>query len=91
MALLGACICPSGVDSDRNPGEQFCDTAVTALKALGALRVRRQQAREALRRLVDVVGANEPRLIGFNVYLDEEGATASVAQIHPTPIRWSST
>ena len=35
MALLGACICPSGVDSDRNPVEQFCDTAVTALKARG--------------------------------------------------------
>lgn len=48
-------------------------------------RDKRQEAREALRRLVDVVEANEPRLIGFNVYLDEEGATASVVQIHPDP------
>ena len=41
------------------------------------------EAREAIRRLVDVVRDNEPRLLGFSVYFDEAGTTLSVVQIHP--------
>lgn len=41
------------------------------------------ETKKALRELVDLVAANEPRLIGFNVYLDEQGTKASVVQVHP--------
>jgi hypothetical protein len=33
--------------------------------------------------LVDFVTANEPRLIAFNEYADEDGAEVGVVQIHP--------
>ena len=33
--------------------------------------------------LVDLVETNEPRLMAFNVYLDEQGGKISVVQVHP--------
>jgi hypothetical protein len=33
--------------------------------------------------LVDFIQANEPRLIAFNEYADEEGTEVAVVQIHP--------
>jgi hypothetical protein len=33
--------------------------------------------------LVDFIEANEPRLIAFNEYADEEGTEVAVVQIHP--------
>jgi len=32
---------------------------------------------------VELVETNEPRLIAFNFYLDEEGSKAAVVQVHP--------
>ena len=43
-----------------------------------------ENARRRLVELVDFVETNEPRLIAFNTYLDEdEGRTLSVVQVHP--------
>lgn len=42
-----------------------------------------EETRRRLAELVDLVETNEPRLIAFNVYLDEEGRRASVVQVHP--------
>ena len=39
--------------------------------------------REALARLAEVVEANEPRMIAFNGYANEEGTEVSVVQVHP--------
>jgi|Tabmets5t2r1_1033131.scaffolds.fasta_scaffold06927_2 quinol monooxygenase YgiN len=41
--------------------------------------------KKACRELVEVVEANEPRLIAFNIYVDEDGAEATVVQVHPDP------
>lgn len=41
-----------------------------------------EEARKALQELVEIVETNEPRLIAFNVYLDEEGSKVSVVQVH---------
>ncbi len=41
------------------------------------------EAKKAVRNLVDVVERHEPRLISFNVYLDESGTKLSVVQVHP--------
>lgn len=42
-----------------------------------------EETKKALGELVELVEANEPRLIGFNVYLDEQGTKASLVQVHP--------
>jgi len=42
-----------------------------------------ETARKRLAEVVDLVEANEPRLIAFNCYLDEAGTTASCVQVHP--------
>ena len=42
-----------------------------------------QDFREALTRLVEVVEANEPRMIAFNGYANEDGTEVSVVQVHP--------
>ena len=42
-----------------------------------------ETARKRLAEVVDLVEANEPRLIAFNFYLDEAGTTASCVQVHP--------
>jgi hypothetical protein len=33
--------------------------------------------------LIDFIGANEPRLIAFNEYANEEGTEVGVVQVHP--------
>ena len=33
--------------------------------------------------LVDFIGANEPRLIAFNEYVNDEGTEVAVVQVHP--------
>jgi len=35
--------------------------------------------------LVEVVEANEPRLIAFNIYVSEDGTEATIVQVHPDP------
>ena len=42
-----------------------------------------EEARKRLSEHVDLIETNEPRLIAFHVYFDEEGKTASVVQVHP--------
>jgi quinol monooxygenase YgiN len=40
-------------------------------------------ARRRLAELVDFVETNEPRMIAFNTYLDRDGNTVSIVQVHP--------
>jgi hypothetical protein len=42
-----------------------------------------EEARTRLAELVDFVETNEPRVIAFNTYLDREGTTVSIVQVHP--------
>jgi quinol monooxygenase YgiN len=42
-----------------------------------------EEARRRLAELVDFVETNEPRMIAFNAYLDREGNTVSIVQVHP--------
>ena len=42
-----------------------------------------EEARKRLAEHADFVETNEPRLIAFHVYFDDEGRKASVVQIHP--------
>jgi hypothetical protein len=39
--------------------------------------------RAAFSRLAEVVETNEPRMIAFNGYVNEEGTEVSVVQVHP--------
>jgi quinol monooxygenase YgiN len=39
--------------------------------------------RQSCEELVDLVEASEPRLIAFNLYIDESGSEVSVVQVHP--------
>ena len=39
--------------------------------------------RRRLTELVDFVETNEPRIIGFNTYLDHDGSKVSIVQVHP--------
>jgi quinol monooxygenase YgiN len=41
------------------------------------------EARVRLAELVDFVETNEPRMIAFNAYLDRDGNTVSIVQVHP--------
>lgn len=41
--------------------------------------------KKACRELVEVVEANEPRLIAFNIYVNEDGTEATIVQVHPDP------
>jgi len=41
--------------------------------------------------LSDFIEANEPRLIAFNEYADENGSEVAVVQVHPARSQWSST
>ena len=53
---------------------------------IGTYTVKPASKGEAPRRiaeLVDFVETNEPRLIAFNAYLDQEGDTLSIVQVHP--------
>ncbi|HJP65575.1 MAG TPA: antibiotic biosynthesis monooxygenase [Actinomycetota bacterium] len=42
-----------------------------------------EEARKRIAELVDFVETNEPRMIAFHVYLDQEGKSASIVQVHP--------
>ena len=42
-----------------------------------------EQAAGRLAELVDFVETNEPRIIAFNTYLDRDGKTVSIVQVHP--------
>jgi hypothetical protein len=42
-----------------------------------------EDARSRLTELADFVETNEPRLIAFHAYLDQEGNTVSIVQVHP--------
>lgn len=42
-----------------------------------------EEYRKVLQELVEVVEANEPRLIAFNIYFDEGSNTATGVQVHP--------
>jgi quinol monooxygenase YgiN len=42
-----------------------------------------EEARKRIAELVDFVETNEPRMIAFHCFLDEEGTTMTVVQVHP--------
>jgi len=42
-----------------------------------------EEARKWLAEHADFIETNEPRMIAFHVYFDDEGGKASVVQIHP--------
>jgi quinol monooxygenase YgiN len=42
-----------------------------------------EEAKKHLQEVTDLVEANEPRLIGFNFYLDEKGNKVTCVQVHP--------
>ena len=42
-----------------------------------------EEARKSCGELVDFVETNEPRMIAFHLFLDEEGSKLTVAQMHP--------
>src|SRR5438128_4206220 len=42
-----------------------------------------EEARKNLAELVDFVETNEPRMIAFHLFLDEEGNTLTTVHIHP--------
>jgi quinol monooxygenase YgiN len=44
---------------------------------------KREEARKHLAELVDFVETNEPRMIAFHAFLDEEGSTLTIVQVHP--------
>jgi quinol monooxygenase YgiN len=53
---------------------------------VGTWTIKEGKVDEARRRLaehVDLIEANEPRMIAFHLYLDDDARTASVVQVHP--------
>ncbi len=42
-----------------------------------------EEARKHIAELVDFVETNEPRMIAFHCFLDEEGSKLTVVQVHP--------
>jgi quinol monooxygenase YgiN len=44
---------------------------------------KQEEARKRIVDLVDFVETNEPRMIAFHAYLDQEGNTLSIVQVHP--------
>ena len=44
---------------------------------------KREECKQRLGELVDLVETNEPRLMAFHIYLDEQGSKISVVQVHP--------
>jgi hypothetical protein len=42
-----------------------------------------EELKTAIKELVDFVDANVPRLIGYNVYLSDDGARMTVVHVHP--------
>ncbi len=58
--------------------EAFIYVGTTAIKP-GKL----EEARKGLAEVIDFVETNEPRLIAFHTYLDEEGSKLTIVQVHP--------
>ena len=56
----------------------FIYVGTTTIKA-GKL----DEARKRIAELVDFVETNEPRMIAFHCFLDEEGSKLTVLQVHP--------
>jgi quinol monooxygenase YgiN len=46
---------------------------------------KQEEARKRIAELVDFVETNEPRMIAFHAYLDQDGNTLSIVQVHPDP------
>jgi quinol monooxygenase YgiN len=44
---------------------------------------KQEEARKRIAELVDFVETNEPRMIAFHVYLDPDGNSVSIVQVHP--------
>ena len=44
---------------------------------------KREAARKQIAEIIELAEANEPRLIAFNFYIDEESGTASCVHVHP--------
>jgi quinol monooxygenase YgiN len=44
---------------------------------------KQEEARKHLAELVDFVETNEPRMIAFHAFLDEERRTLTIVQVHP--------
>ena len=44
---------------------------------------KREEARKRCAELVDFVETNEPRMIAFHTYLDQDASTLSIVQVHP--------
>ena len=44
---------------------------------------RLEECKQRLGELVDLVETNEPRLLAFHIYLDEQGSRIGVVQVHP--------
>lgn len=44
-----------------------------------------EEAKKAIAELVDFVETNEPRLIAFNAFIDEEAGKLAIVQVHPDP------
>ena len=42
-----------------------------------------EEARQQLQEIADLVETNEPRLIAFNFYLDEQRSKVTCVQVHP--------
>jgi quinol monooxygenase YgiN len=42
-----------------------------------------EEARKHCAELIDFAETNEPRMIAFHLFLDEEGSTLTVVQVHP--------
>jgi quinol monooxygenase YgiN len=59
-------------------GEPFIYVGTYKIKAGKA-----DEARQRIAELVDFVETNEPRMIAFHCFLDEEGSKMSVVQVHP--------
>lgn len=59
-------------------GEPFIFVSVLKIKP-----AKLDEFNENVKKLVDVVETNEPRLISFNIYVDEAGETATLVQVHP--------
>jgi quinol monooxygenase YgiN len=44
---------------------------------------KQEEARKRCAYLADFVETNEPRMIAFHLYLDQEGNTLTIVQVHP--------
>jgi quinol monooxygenase YgiN len=62
--------------TDMSDAIVYVDTAEVREGAL-------EEVKAAIKRLVDFVDANVPRLIAYNVYLSDDGARMTVVHVHP--------